>query len=161
MENIINQFTDLLKSGIDKKEFEEILTSYFSSTEDKDLLIAKSSKDKTLIDLAIEERMQKFLRIVVRKYPELSRVQDKNGDTILHYATQYGLTDVLIEALYKEPNLAEIKNKAGLTFIDLASCKEHQYDFSKVFDVAKEQKQKRVKDLLKKRKESLLYLGMK
>ena len=161
MENIINQFTDLLKSGIDKKEFEEILTSYFSSTEDKNLLIEKSSKGETLIDLAIKERMQKVLRIVVRRFPELARSQDKNGDTILHYATHYGLTDVLIEALYKEPNLAEIKNKAGLTFIDLASCKEHQYDFSKVFDVAKEQKQKRVKDLLKKRKESLLYLGMK
>ena len=116
MGNVIDAIEILIEE--DKAEAEKYLISYLSELDeagsnDKKLLKMKSSDGETLIDLAISNKMQKFLCLVVEKYTNLAKIQNKYGFTFLHIAAREGLSDVLIKALEIDPSLAKEQDEYG------------------------------------------------
>jgi ankyrin repeat protein len=53
--------------------------------------------------------------------PDLMRVQDNNGDTVLHYAVQAGFEDVIELLIERDNQLINIKNKKGETALHVAA----------------------------------------
>ncbi len=124
MENVIDAIEILIEE--DKAEAEKYLIGYFSEldetgSKDEELLRMKTSDGKTLIDLAISNKMQGLLCLIVEKYTNLAKVQDKDGKTFLHKAVEKGLSDVLIKALEIDPELAKIQDNEGKTFLHYAA----------------------------------------
>ena len=128
MENVIDAIEILIEE--DKAEAEKYLIGYLSELDeagsnDKKLLKMKSSDGETLIDLAISNKMQKFLCLVVEKYTNLAKIQNKYGFTFLHYAAEKGHPNVLNKALDVDPSLAKIQGYHNYTFLHLAAEKGH------------------------------------
>ena len=63
--------------------------------------------------------MSDVLVYAMERNPDLAKIQDKDGNTILHISAEEGLVEVLVKASEIDAELAKIKNKDGKTFVEL------------------------------------------
>ncbi len=123
--NIIDKFQ--MEIGKGNTDIEQTLIDYLKSSGDEELLTMMSSTGKTLIVLALDNRFEKFLCMVLEEFPKLATIPDDGGYgyTFLHYAAKmYGLSDVLIKALEVNPKkFATIQDKDNNTFLHSAAEK--------------------------------------
>ncbi len=118
MGNIIDEIQKLIKT---EENAEQTLIDYIKESNDKELLTKRTSKGKTLIDIALDEEYENFLCAVLEKFPELATTE-----RILFYAANKGMNKVLLKALEVdnlELGLAKVVNKKGNTFLRLAANK--------------------------------------
>ncbi len=121
MGNIIDEIQKLIKTA---ENAEQTLTDYIKGSNDKELLTEESSAGKTLIDIALDEKFENLLCVVLEKFPELAKIQNGNHNTFLHYAADKGLSEVLLKALEVDNpklGLAKIQNGWGKTFLHYAA----------------------------------------
>ncbi len=121
MGNIIDEIQKLIKTA---ENAEQTLTDYIKGSNDKELLTEESSAGKTLIDIALDEKFENLLCVVLEKFPELAKIQNDYDNTFLHYAADKGLSEVLLKALEVDNpklGLAKIKNDDGNTFLHWAA----------------------------------------
>ncbi len=119
MKNDVDKLEEIINDGVN---IEQDLINHFKNYKDEELLTMKSSTGKTLVDLAINGKMQDFLCLVVEKYPNLAKVKDnKSGFTFLHNAAINKLENVLVKALDVDPELAKVQNVNDFTFLHFAA----------------------------------------
>jgi ankyrin repeat protein len=58
----------------------------------------------------LKENKMKIFRLLKEKAPESVKLQDDNGDTVLHEMAAHGFSALITELLQTNPELAEIKN---------------------------------------------------
>lgn len=118
MKNDIDRLKEIINKGAN---IEQALIDHFKNFKDEILLTMESSNGDTLISLALDNNMEKFLLLVVEKYPNFAKIQNILGFSLLHVAANKGFSDVLIKALEVDPDLAKVQDIRGYTFLHHAA----------------------------------------
>lgn len=118
MENVLDELKKLILKDI---TIEQQMIDYLKQGSDDILLTAISSKNETLIDIAIKNNFEDLLCCIIDTYPEVIKKKDEDHFTSAHLFAFYGLDKAWMYAVEKIPELIKIKDKLGNTCLHQAA----------------------------------------